>query len=53
MWIQTGVAVRKRQIWVQIDDFSSRATLKFGRLFYVTSSFVHRFKAIGEFELEL
>ena len=30
-WIQTGVTVRKRQIWVKIDDFLSRVTLKFDR----------------------
>ena len=60
-WIKTGVEVWKRQIWVKIDDFLSRVTLKFGRwpwktvghLFYATSSFMHRFKAIGEFKLEL
>ena len=53
--------VRKRVIWVKIDDFFSRVTLKFdrwpwktrGHLFYATSSFVHRFKATGEFKLEL
>ena len=28
-WIQTGVTVRKRPIWVKFDDFYSRATLKF------------------------
>ena len=41
--------------------FSPHVTLKFGRwplkkvwhLFYVTSSFVHHFVAIGEFKLEL
>ena len=41
--------------------FLSRAILKFGRghsktcehLFYAVSSFVHRFKAIGDFKLEL
>ena len=27
--IQTGVTVRKRLIWVKIDDFCSRMTLKF------------------------
>ena len=60
-WIQTGVTVRKRPIWVKFDDFLSRVTLKFdgwpsktiGHLFYATSSFVHHFVAIGEFELEL
>ena len=60
-WIQTGVTVRKRLIWVNIDAFFSRVTLKFdgwplktiGPLFYATSSFVHYFIAIGEFKLEL
>ena len=28
-WIQTGVTVRKRLIWVKIDTFFSRVTLKF------------------------
>ena len=60
-WIQTGVTVRKCPIRVIIDDFLSRVTLKFdrwpwktiGHLFYATSSFVHHFKAIGYFKLEL
>ena len=60
-WIQTGVTVRKRLIWVNIDAFLSRVTLKFdgwpsktiGHLFYATSSFVQHFVAIGEFKLEL
>ena len=60
-WIQTGVTVWKHLIWVKIDDFFSRVTLKFdvwpwktiGHLFYATSSFVHHFVAIGEFKLEL
>ena len=60
-WIQTGVTVRKRPIWVKFDDFKSRVTLKFdgwpwktiGHLFYATSSFVQHFLAIGEFKLEL
>ena len=60
-WIQTGVTVRKRLIWVNIEAFLSRVTLKFdgwpsktiGHLFYATSSFVHHFVAIGEFKLEL
>ena len=60
-WIQTGVTVRKRPIWVKFDDFYSRATLKFdgwpcktiGHLFCATSSFVHHFVPIGEFKLEL
>ena len=60
-WIQTGVTVRKRPIWVKSNDFFSRVTLKFdgwpwktiGHLFYVTSSFVHHSITIGEFKLEL
>ena len=60
-WIQAGVTVRKRPIWVKIDDFFSRVTLQFevwpwktiGHLFYATSSFVHHFLAIGDFKLEL
>ena len=60
-WIQAGVTIRKRPIWVKIDDFLSRVTLQFdvwpwksiGHLFYATSSFVHHFVAIGEFKLEL
>ena len=60
-WIQAGVTVRKRPIWVKIIDFFSRVTLQFdvwpwktiGHLFYATSSFVHHFVAIGELKLEL
>ena len=60
-WIQTGVTVRKRPIWVKFGDFYSRVTLKFdgwpwktiGHLFYATSSFVHHFVAICVFKLEL
>ena len=60
-WSQTGVAVRKRPIWVKFDDFYSRMTLKFdvwpwktiGHLYYATSSSMHHFVAIGEFKLEL
>ena len=60
-WIQTGVTVRKRPIWVKFDDFESRATLKFdgwpcktiGHIFYATSSFVHHFLPVGEFKLRL
>ena len=60
-WIQTGVTVRKHLMWVKIDDFFSRVTLKFdrwpsktiGHLFYATSSFVYHFVVIGEFKLEL
>ena len=59
--IQTGVTVRKRLIWVKIDNFFRRMTLKFdgwpwktiGHLIYATSSFVQHFVPIGEFKLEL
>ena len=65
IWIhwcsQTWVIVRKCPIWVKIGDLLSCVTLKFdgwpwktiGHLFYTTLSFVHHFKAIGEFKLEL
>ena len=60
-WIQTEVTLRKRSIRVEICDLLSLATLKFdgwpwktiGHLFYTTSSFVHHFKSIGKFKLEL
>ena len=60
-WIQIGITVRKRSIWVKIDNFLSRVTLKFDRwlgqtielLFYVASNFVYHFTAISEFKLEL
>ena len=60
-WIQAGVTVRKRPIWVKINDIFSRVTLQFdvwpwktvGHLFYATSSFVHHFVPIGDFKLEL
>ena len=60
-WIQTGVTVRIRSIQVKISDFLPCVTLKFDRLpwklighiFNTKSRFVHRFKAISEFELEL
>ena len=60
-WIQTGVTVQKPPIWVKLNDFQRHVTLKFdrwpsktvGHLFYATSSFVHHFIPIGEFELEL
>ena len=60
-WIEIGVTVRKRSIWVKIGNFLSRVTLKFdgwpsktiGHLFYATSSFVQHFIAIGAFKLEL
>ena len=60
-WIQTGFTVRKRPIWVKIEDNLSRMTLKFDRWlwntishpFYTTLSSVHYFKAMGEIELEV
>ena len=60
-WIQIGVTVRKRSIWVKIGNFLSCVTWKFdggpwktiGHLFYVVSSFVYHFKSIGEFKLKL
>ena len=60
-WIQIGITVRKRKIWVKIGNFLSRVTLKFDRwhrktiehLFYVAASFVYHFTAISEFKLEL
>ena len=47
--------------WIQIVDFSGGVTLKFDgwpqkpieHLFYAASSFVHDFKSINEFKLEL
>ena len=61
-WFQTGHTVRKRPIWVKIDDFVSRVTLQFDvwpkkktivHLFCYTLSFVHHFVAIGVSKLEL
>ena len=60
-WIETEVTFRKRSIRVKIGDCLSCVTLKFdgwpwktiGHLFYTTPSFVHHFKSIGEFKLEL
>ena len=60
-WIRTTVAVRKRSIPVTIGYFMPRVTLKFngwpwktiGIVFYVTLSFVHNLKAIGELKLRL
>ena len=60
-WIKTGATVRKRPIWVKINNFFSRLTLQFdlwpwktiGHLYYDNSSFMHHFVAIGEFKLEL
>ena len=60
-WIQTGVTVRRLPIWVKINIFLSRVTLKFdgwpwktiGHLSFSTSSSVHHFIIICEFKLEL
>ena len=55
----TGLVVISN--WIQIVDFSAHVTLKFdgwpwktiGHFFYNTLNFVHHFKAMGEFKLEL
>ena len=60
-WIKTGVTNRKLSIRVKIGEFLSQVTSKFdgwpwktiGQLFYAVSSFVHHFRAISEFILEL
>ena len=60
-WIETEITVQKHSIRVTIGDFLSCVTLKFdgwpwktiGHFFYTTPSFVHHFKSIGEFKLEL
>ena len=60
-WIQAGVTVLKRPIWVKIDNFLSCVFLKFdewpwktiGHLFNATSSIVHHFVANRDFKLEL
>ena len=47
--------------WIQIVNFSTRVTVKFdgwprkttGHFFYTTSSFVHHFKSIDKFKLDL
>ena len=59
-WFQTEVTVRKLSIWVEIGDILSFMTMKFaewpwkptGHLFYI-SSFVHCFKSMGEFKLQI
>ena len=60
-WIKTKVTFQKRSIRVKIGDFLSRLTLKFdgwpwktiGHLFYVASSFMHHFIAMGESKVNL
>ena len=59
--IPTQLTVRKRPIWVKIDDFLPRLTLKIdswpwktiGHLFDATSSIAHNLTTIGLFQLEL
>ena len=54
----TGLVISN---WIQIVNFSARVTVKFdgwprktiGHFYYTTSSFVHHFKSIGEFKLDL
>ena len=54
----TGLVISN---WIQIVNFSARVTVIFdgwpqktiGHFFYTTSSFVHHFKSIGEFKLDL
>ena len=53
----TGLVISN---WIQIVNFSARVTMKFDGWprktighFYTTSSFVHHFKSIGEFKLDL
>ena len=54
----TGLVISN---WIQIVNFSVRVTAKFdgwprktiGHFFYTKSSFVHHFKSIGEFKLDL
>ena len=54
----TGLVISN---WIQIVNFSTRVTVKFDgwprktieHFFYTTSSFVHHFKSIGEFKLDL
>ena len=60
LWNQTGVTVWQSTIQVKIGKFLSRVTLKsdawpwktIRHHFYTMSSFVHHFKAMGEFKLE-
>ena len=54
----TGLVISN---WIQIVNFSTRVTVKFdgwprktiGHFVYTTSSFVHHFKSIGDFKLDL
>ena len=59
--IQTGVSLEKPNSNQNRQFFLSHVTLKFdgwpwktiGHLFYTASSFVHHYKAIGDFKLEI
>ena len=61
LWIQTGVTVQWRPIWVKVDNLLSHVILKFdewpwkaiGHLFNATRNLKHHFVAIGEVKLEL
>ena len=54
----TGLVISN---WIQIVNFSTCVTVKFdgwprktiGHFFHTTSSFVHHFKSIGDFKLDL
>ena len=60
-WIQPWVTVRKRPIWVKINDVLSSVTFKLdvwpwkkiAHFFYDTWNSVHHFNAIGKFKLKL
>ena len=60
-WIETGITVRKRSIQVKIIVFLSHVILQFdrrpsktiGHIFYAALSFVHHFRTISQFILEL
>ena len=60
-WIQTGVTVRKRLIWVNIDAFFEPCVLEIWRMTFKINrapllcyfKLLQHFVAIGEFKLEL
>ena len=60
-WVQTGVTVRKRQIWVKIDNFFSRVILQFDgwhwkkirKPLLSNIKLMHHFITMCEFKLEL
>ena len=49
-WIQTWVTIQKRSTWVN-SKFDGWPWKTIGHLFYITPSFVHHFKATGDFKL--